>query len=316
MAVRRDALCAAGGFDERLGPGAAVHGEEADLVLRLAEHGWTCEVADAPAVEHLEWRDLAQSAANVRVYQRGSGAYLGMGLRRDFRRSAKLLLLRARHELVWWQRPRTKGWRVGPAMSFAFAKGVVAGTRMPARRFLEPEAPAAGHDDARGATAGRTRVLWVTDEPPNRNGGGGSIRQAMLLDRLAARADVTLLLLGHLDDATTRAHLDAVLEVPAPRPRRTYRTRAERRFRDVWQAVVRRWPADVVGAARARRALRPVLDRIGDRFDVVVVHHLYLAPLLPPHRRVVAPPVRRPERARPARVGHRARPAPALVAGP
>ena len=61
MAVRRAAVVAVGGFDERLGPGAPVHGEEHDLVLRLQEAGWTVRVAAAPIVEHLEWRDLAET---------------------------------------------------------------------------------------------------------------------------------------------------------------------------------------------------------------------------------------------------------------
>src|SRR3546814_18684182 len=40
MALRRHAAIEVGGFDERLGPGAPLHGEEHDLVLRLYEAGW------------------------------------------------------------------------------------------------------------------------------------------------------------------------------------------------------------------------------------------------------------------------------------
>ena len=75
-----------GGFDERLGPGAPVHGEEHDVVLRMLETGWTAVVAAAPAVEHLEWRDEEGRARNLVVYSQGAGAFLGAAVRRAPRR--------------------------------------------------------------------------------------------------------------------------------------------------------------------------------------------------------------------------------------
>jgi glycosyltransferase involved in cell wall biosynthesis len=127
-------------------------------------------------------------------------------------------------------------------------------------------------------------VLWVTDEPPDRNQGGGNIRQAGLLDGICDRVDVTLLLVGHLRDEVTRAKLGEVLEIPTPR-RRTPRSLTQRRIRDIWHAVVRRRPAEILVSAPVRRAMKPALGRLADDFDVVVVHHFHLAPLVPPKRR-------------------------------
>ncbi|MCU1428680.1 MAG: glycosyltransferase family 2 protein, partial [Actinomycetia bacterium] len=277
MAVRRAAIVDAGGFDERLGPGAVVHGEEADLVLRLTARGWTCEIADAAPVHHLDWRDDEQTMHNLLVYARGGGAYLGMGLRRHLGRTIKPFVLRVLHEGGYWHDSRTRGRWFGPRMSVAFTAGLFRGMTLPPRRFLDVPQSVSVSDS-------RVRVLWVTDESPDRHQGGGNIRQAMLLDALAGRVDVTLLLAGHLDDDATRARACAVLEVPPVRPRRA-RSHAARRGRDLWLALGARHPAGVSGAARVRRVLRPVLDRIAGDYDVVIVHHLYLAPLLPARRR-------------------------------
>jgi glycosyltransferase involved in cell wall biosynthesis len=130
----------------------------------------------------------------------------------------------------------------------------------------------------------RPKVLWVTDEPPDRNLGGGNIRQAMLLDRLGTRFDITLLLVGSLRDEATRSHLTDLVELAPPR-RRLPRSLTERRVRDAWRALVRRKPSQVVGAARVRSIIRPALNRCAADFDVAVVHHLHLAPLLPVRRR-------------------------------
>jgi glycosyltransferase involved in cell wall biosynthesis/GT2 family glycosyltransferase len=277
MAVRRRAALDVGGFDERLGPGAAVHGEEGDLVLRLAARGWTTEIASAPPVEHLEWRDPDETWQNLLVYQRGAGAYLGSALRRNPSRTVKPLLLRLAHERGWWQDRDERGPAFGPRMTKAFAAGLVQGLGLPPRRFL-PAAPPPSSDRS------RPRVLWVTDEPPDRNKGGGNIRQAMLLDALHGRIDVTLLLAGHLEDDATRARLAAVMEVPRPRPQAEDGP-VQRRVRDLWRVVAQRRPADVTGSARVHRVLAPVVGRIADDFDVVIVQHLTMAPLLPRRRR-------------------------------
>ncbi|MGH9015259.1 MAG: glycosyltransferase [Acidimicrobiia bacterium] len=277
MAVRSSAAADVGGFDERLGPGARDYGEEADLVLRLAARGWICELADAPRVCHLEWRDREETRRNFRVYQRGGGVYLGAGLRRHPGRTVKPFVLRLRHEMAMWRDRRARGWSFGPRMTLAFASGLLRGVALPPRRFLD-------QPEATRETGTRPRVLWVTDEPPDRLQGGGNIRQAMMLDSLRERLDVTVLLVGHLSDATTRRHVSAVLELPRPRARPPRRP-TQRRIHDLWRVLVRRRPSEVTGTARVHRALRPVLKRVADDFDVVVVQHLPLAPVLPAHRR-------------------------------
>src|SRR5579884_1461177 len=61
--------------------------------------------------------------------------------------------------------------------------------------------------------AGSQRVLWVTNQPPDRNLGGGSIRQAYLFGALAHRYAVDLLLAGELRDDDVRAAAAHVTEL-------------------------------------------------------------------------------------------------------
>jgi GT2 family glycosyltransferase len=136
MAVRRSAVVAVGGFDERLGPGAAMHGEDHDLVLRLQEAGWEVHVAAAPAVEHLDWRDAGETRRNLLVYSRGAGAFLGAAVRRAPRRSLRTVLRRCRYQASLWRHRKTEGPWFGPATSLAFLRGLVRGVLLPPRRFL------------------------------------------------------------------------------------------------------------------------------------------------------------------------------------
>src|SRR5713101_3239685 len=71
MAMRKPAIRDVGGFDERLGPGARAHGEEHDLVLRLRGRGWRVVIADAPPVQHLDWRSQEEQWQNALIYERG-----------------------------------------------------------------------------------------------------------------------------------------------------------------------------------------------------------------------------------------------------
>lgn len=277
MAVRLLAVADAGGFDERLGSGSRLNGEEADLVLRLAARGWTCEIAGSSFVQHLERRSSEETMRDLLVDRRGSGTYLGAGLRRQPGRTMKPLILRLRHEIGVWSDRRSHGLWLGPKILLALLAGLARGAALPPQRFLDkPTAVLPGGD--------RPRVLWVTDEPPDRHLGGGNIRQAMLLAALHDRVDVTLLIVGHLRDEITRSALSEVIELARPR-RRPPPSITKRRLRDTWQATAGRRPSDVAHARRLRRVLRPVLGRIADDFDVVVIQHLYLAPLLPTRRR-------------------------------
>jgi GT2 family glycosyltransferase len=136
MAVRRSALVQVGGFDERLGPGAPRHGEEGDIVLKLREAGWSIVLADAAAVRHLDWRNPAQEASNVLVYERGAGAYFGAGLRRSLRTTAKPFALRLRYQAALWGDRSTRGWRFGPKTTWTFLRGVTEGVALRPQRWL------------------------------------------------------------------------------------------------------------------------------------------------------------------------------------
>lgn len=131
MVIRRTALLAVGGFDERLGPGAPPgSGEEHDLLLRLRDAGWRAVIADAPAVEHLAWRSAEESAANALVYERGSGAFVGAALRRSLRGGWPIL----KHRLGYERQLVAD--RTGPDRRFAwqavrtFAGGLLYGVRL------------------------------------------------------------------------------------------------------------------------------------------------------------------------------------------
>jgi glycosyltransferase involved in cell wall biosynthesis len=162
-------------------------------------------------------------------------------------------------------------------MSLEFAAGLLRGVALRPRRFVDKT-------NERAAIGSGPRALWVTAEPPDRHQGGGNQRQAMLVDALHRRVDVTLLVVGTLHDEEMRHAVDATLELPRPRTR-VAGSVTGRRLRDVWRVLVSRRPSEVTDADRVCRALRPVLVRVADDFDVVVVEHFALAPLLPARRR-------------------------------
>lgn len=152
MAVRRTAALATGGFDERLGPGAPVHGEEADLLLRMLAAGWRCWVADAPPVEHLEWRTPEQDRRNLLVYERGGGAWVGAALRRGPRTAAGPILARLRYQAQHFSSGTSSD--LALRSTAAFASGLVAGLRLAPARFLEPKR------DAKAPAPAGLRLPW------------------------------------------------------------------------------------------------------------------------------------------------------------
>lgn len=170
MAVRRRAAFEVGGFDERLGPGAPAHGEEHDLVLRMQERGWQIVVSDAPPVEHLEWRDPAETRRNLLVYSRGAGAFLGAAVRRRPTRWGRSVVRRARYQMALW---RLGGWRFGGRTSIAFLLGLIHGFLLSPRRFLEAE--------GEPADRARLRVLAMSDFGSEGCGVGGS--EAVIAER-------------------------------------------------------------------------------------------------------------------------------------
>ena len=83
LAVRREALEAIGGFDERLGPGArtAPAGEDADLLIRLLELG-DAQTGVGESVRHVDWRRKDDHVRTLLDYELGAGAWIGkLGVR-------------------------------------------------------------------------------------------------------------------------------------------------------------------------------------------------------------------------------------------
>ena len=157
MAIRRAAAVGAGGFDERLGPGTPLHGEEADLLLRIESAGWRCFVADAPPVQHLEWRTNAEDLRNLLVYERGGGAWIGAALRRGAPIPIRATLTRLGYQTSHLRRPSPFSLRA----EWAFCSGLVAGLRLKPLRFLQPTAsPAKARRAAFSTEAELARLPW------------------------------------------------------------------------------------------------------------------------------------------------------------
>jgi polysaccharide biosynthesis protein PslH len=126
------------------------------------------------------------------------------------------------------------------------------------------------------------RVLWLTAQVPDRDLGGGNIRQAHLLAAASSVHEVHLAVVGSLRDDGLRRSLAGVTELPVPpaqEPLRGYWRRAAHA-----RSFVQRAPEDCVNQSEARAALRPVAEGEAD-FDIVCVEHGALGPLLPERRR-------------------------------
>lgn len=127
------------------------------------------------------------------------------------------------------------------------------------------------------------RVLWVTAEVPDRDLGGGNIRQHHLLAAVAAAHDVDLLLAGSLRDDDLRRSLAGVTEVEPGPPFAWPGGRWARRWAELTAGLPRRDPFEVVVEGASRSRLAAALPVQG--YDVTVVQHAALAPLAPPPAR-------------------------------
>ena len=121
-------------------------------------------------------------------------------------------------------------------------------------------------------------VVWVTAEVPDRDGGGGNIRQAHLLAALAEHTPVDLLVSGEVHDEEVLASVRRLVTVPAIEPPPS--SRIARRASAALTAWGRRHPLDVAAHARVRASMAPELDRLAERADAVLLHHQVLGPLL------------------------------------
>jgi GT2 family glycosyltransferase/SAM-dependent methyltransferase len=71
MAIRRAAFEALGGFDERLGAGAAGCSEDSEFWYRILAAGWNCLYEPAAVVFHHHRKDFGELKAQARLYMRG-----------------------------------------------------------------------------------------------------------------------------------------------------------------------------------------------------------------------------------------------------
>ena len=132
LAVRRDALVAVGGFDERLGPATFfAAAEDVDLFDRLVGAGFTGRYDPRAVVWHTQWRtDTARLRIAYR-YGKGMGGRLAKLARAD-RERARLL----RRDALWTEGVRTVGldvrrrYEYGAVLGIARVAGITVGLVM------------------------------------------------------------------------------------------------------------------------------------------------------------------------------------------
>lgn len=125
-----------------------------------------------------------------------------------------------------------------------------------------------------------TQVAWLTPFPPDHDGAGAHIRQAHLLDALAARAEVHLVVPGRVSDVRVRRAVASVREVDVAEPDAGRHGRARRRLGDLRVATVGRQPRRIDVYRQVQRWLLAAAGALGE-VDVAVVEFASLAPILP-----------------------------------
>jgi len=125
----------------------------------------------------------------------------------------------------------------------------------------------------------RPRVLWVTEEPPDHAGGGGSIRQAYLLDALATGFSVDLLVAGEVRDERVFSAVASVTEV-ATGERLWSEHPIGRQAIGLGTTLASRYPLLAYLSAPRRQALARAIGQSHDRYSVVCIEHEALVPLL------------------------------------
>lgn len=128
-------------------------------------------------------------------------------------------------------------------------------------------------------TVPTARVLWVTDEPPDRGEAGGTIRQAHLFEALATTVPTDLLVAGVVSDMRVREIAASVTELSTA-PAWTTDHPVGRRALQLAIALGSRNPSTAYPAGPVRRALGRELDRRAHGYDVICFEHGWLAPLL------------------------------------
>ncbi len=126
-------------------------------------------------------------------------------------------------------------------------------------------------------------AAWVTPFPPDRNGGGGQIREAHLLRGLAERASIHLICPGPVQDEAVRHAVTTLTEVEPPDTVWRDRHPWLRRAASLVDLAAARQPREARWFSRYLPALAAALE--GATADVVLVEPIGLAPLLPPSPR-------------------------------
>jgi GT2 family glycosyltransferase/SAM-dependent methyltransferase len=130
MAIRREAFALVGGFDERLGAGAAGCSEDSEFWYRLLAAGWQCRYEPAAVTFHYHRSDFANLRRQARDYLRGHVAALFVqysrsghrgNLRRAFLGLPKSLVSQAIREYVLTGRRTT----ILPAYVSGYLRGLV-----------------------------------------------------------------------------------------------------------------------------------------------------------------------------------------------
>jgi glycosyltransferase involved in cell wall biosynthesis len=125
----------------------------------------------------------------------------------------------------------------------------------------------------------RPRVLWVTEEAPDRALGGGNIRQSHLFRALAPVITTDLLTVGVVRDEEVRALAANLVELPHRRPMQSEHPLG-RRAQALAIVLGSRYPAAVHAARVNRRALIREVRARERAYDIVCVEHESLAPVL------------------------------------
>ena len=138
LGVRREALSAVGGFDERLGPGGwSRAAEDLDLFDRLLAAGLQGSFAPDARAVHDQWRSRRQLVSLDHGYGIGLGVRLVLLLRRGSRARAGTVL----RDAVWagtvvtGGRDLVKGYQFGTLLALVRVLGVVRGMVLAAVRL-------------------------------------------------------------------------------------------------------------------------------------------------------------------------------------
>jgi glycosyltransferase involved in cell wall biosynthesis len=127
------------------------------------------------------------------------------------------------------------------------------------------------------------RVLWITEEVPGRELGGGSIRQAHLFEAIASEFPTDLWVVGEVRDEGVRSAAADLVELPARKAVWSERPLV-RRALQLALAFGSRLPGQLHFSRPGRRALARRLPGAHERYDIVIVEHEALAPLVPRER--------------------------------